>query len=233
MANGQSVAVPMGPQAPQDPGQFAKYRTQMRESPEDIWQPVYDRKNYPAAGTFELIYFSIPVGGTDTLIRAGAAAAVTKTRRDTNLEQQGVIPTKAFKIHGFSLCFIPVQQIASATGFAATPSILDDMMRLMYGGYMEFRIVDKPYLYLPLHKIPGTGVFRGAAFAAGTAPTVGISGGGPGTGAPRDIYWIGIPLVLDPYQNFSMRLQFDGSPALNQTFDIQVFMEGYLRRPGQ
>lgn len=231
--NGQQVMVPMGPQAPTDPGQFAKYRTQMRESPEDIWQPVYDRKNYPAAGTFELVYFSIPVGGTDTLIRAGAAAAVTKTRRDTNLEQQGVIPTKAFKIHGFSLCFIPVQQIASATGFAATPSILDDMMRLMYGGYMEFRIVDKPYLYLPLHKIPGTGVFRGAAFAAGTAPTVGISGGGPGTGAPRDIYWIGIPLVLDPYQNFSMRLQFDGSPALNQTFDIQVFMEGYLRRPGQ
>lgn len=231
--NGQPMAVPMAPQAPTDPGQFAKYRTQMRESPEDIWQPVYDRKNYPAAGTFELIYFSIPVGGSDTLIRAGAAAAVTKTRRDTNLEQQGVIPTKAFKIHGFSLCFIPVQQIASATGFAATPSILDDMMRLMYGGYMEFRIVDKPYLYLPLHKIPGTGTFRGAAFSSGTAPTVGISGGGPGTGAPRDIYWIGIPLVLDPYQNFSMRLQFDGSPALNQTFDIQVFMEGYLRRPGQ
>ncbi len=236
MANGQVVAVPMGPQAPTDPGQFAKYRTQMRESPEDIWQPIYDRKNYPAAGAFELVYFSIPVGGSDTLIRAGTAASVTKTRRDTNLEQQGVIPTKAFKIHGFSLCFIPVQQAVSATalgGTGSTGSILDDMMRLAYGGFMEFRIVDKPYLYLPLHKIPGTGVFRGTGFAAATGAMVAESAGGPGTGAPRDIYWIGIPLVLDPYQNFSMRLQFDGSPALNQTFDIQVFMEGYLRRPGQ
>lgn len=241
MANGSAIAVPMAPAAPADPGQFAKYRTQMRESPEDIWQPIYDRKNYPAAGTFELVYFSIPVGGSDTLIRLGTAASVTKTRRDTNLEQQGVIPTKAFKIHGFSLCFIPVQQAASATGVSgllSTPSIMDDMMRLMYGGFMEFRIVDKPYLYLPLHKIPATGVLRGAVFAqAGngnnTPGLVGASGGGPGTGAPRDIYWIGIPLVLDPYQNFSMRLQFDGSPPLNMTWDIQVFLEGYLRRPGQ
>lgn len=236
--NGQNmVAVPMAPQPPTDPGQFAKYRTQMRESPEDIWQPIYDRKNYPAAGSFEIVFFSIPVGGTDTLIRGGAAVAgATKTRRDTNLEQQGVIPTKAFKIHGFSLCFIPVQQAASATalgGTGSTLSIMDDMMRLMYGGFMEFRIVDKPYLYLPLHKVPATGVLRGTGFAAATGAAAAISGGGPGTGAPRDIYWIGIPLVLDPYQNFSMRLQFDGSPALNQTFDIQLFMEGYLRRPGQ
>ncbi len=94
-------------------------------------------------------------------------------------------------------------------------------------------IVDKPYLYLPLHKIPATGVLRGTAFAAATGPVVGESAGGPGTGAPRDIYWIGIPLVLDPYQNFSLRLQFDGSPPTNMTWDIQVFMEGYLRRPGQ
>lgn len=235
MANGNgSMGMPPMLAQQQDPGNFAKYRTQMRESPEDIWQPVYDRVNYPAAGAFEIIYFSIPVGGSATLIRAGAAGTVTKTRRDTNMEQQGVIPTKAFKIHGLSLCFIPVQQTASATGLAATPSIMDDMMRLMYGGFLEFRIVDKPYLYLPLHKIPATGVLRGSAFASGTVgPIAGISAGGPGTGAPRDIYWIGIPLVLDPYQNFSARLQFDGSPALNQTFDIQLFLEGYLRRPGQ
>jgi hypothetical protein len=234
MAQGPMMMPP--PAAPADPGQFAQYRTQMRESPEDIWQPVYDRKNYPAAGAFELIFFSIPVGGSDTLIRAGTAASVTKTRRDTNLEQQGVIPTKAFKIHGFSLCFVPVQQAVSATalgGTGSTPSIIDDMQRLMYGGFLEFRIVDKPYLYLPLHKIPATGILRGVAAFAATGALSAVSAGGPGTGAPRDIYWIGIPLVLDPYQNFSARLQFDGSPALNQTFDIQLFMEGYLRRPGQ
>lgn len=225
---GQPMVVPSG--APVDPGQFAKYRTQMRESPEDIWQPIFDRKNYPSAGTFELIFFSLPVGASDTLIRAGVAASVTKTRRDTNLEQQGVIPTKAFKIHGFSMTLIPLQQ---AVAGAATQSIVDDVQRILFGGFLEFRIVDKPYLYLPLHKLPATGLVRTTAAGAFTAGNVAVAGGGAGTGAPRDIYWIGVPLVLDPYQNFSVRMQFDGSPALIQTFDIQIFMEGYLRRPGQ
>src|ERR1051326_155915 len=138
---GQMMPVSAPPAAPADPGGFAKYRTQMRESPEDIWQPVYDKVNYPAAGSNELIFFSTPVGGSATLIRAGAAGTVSKTRRDTNLEQQGVIPTKAFKIHGFSICYIPVQQ---AVAQANTQSIVDDMQRLMFGGFMEFRIVDKP-----------------------------------------------------------------------------------------
>ena len=228
MANGQPL-VPVTPAAA-DPGQFQRFRTQMRESPEDIWQPVYDRKNYAAAGTFEIIFFSVPIGGSDTLIRAGAAASVTKTRRDTNLETQGVIPTKAFKIHGFSICYVPLQQAVAA---ANTQSIVDDMQRLMYGGFLEFRIVDKPYLYLPLHKLPATGVLRTSVGGAFTAGNVALGAGGPGTGSPRDAYWLGVPLTLDPYQNFSARMQFDGSPALIQTFDIQLFMEGYMRRPGQ
>jgi hypothetical protein len=216
------------PQA--DPGGFNKYRTQMRESPEDIWQPVYDRVNYAQAGSFELTFFSTPVGGSATLIRGGAAATVSKTRRDTNLEQQGVIPTKAFKIHGLSLTYVPLQQ---AVAGAATQSIPDDIQRLMFGGFLEFRIVDKPYLYLPLHKIPATGIYRGSVGGAYTAGNAVASAGGPGTGAPRDIYWLGVPLVLDPYQNFSARMQFDGSPAVIQTYDLQLFLEGYLRRPGQ
>jgi len=36
--SGQPVMV-AAPPAP-DPGNFSQYRTQMRESPEDIWQPV-------------------------------------------------------------------------------------------------------------------------------------------------------------------------------------------------
>lgn len=234
MALGQAPQGPAAPAAPParvpvDPAQFARFRTQMREQPEDIWQPVYDRVNYPAAGSNELTFFSVPVGGSATLIRAGVAAAVNKSRRDTNLEQQGVIPTKAFKVHGFSLTLIPLQQAIAA---AATPSIFDDMQRILFGGFLEFRIVDKPYIYLPLHKIPATGVLRASAATTATTTTI-VGGGGSGTGAPRDIYWIGVPLTLDPYQNFSARFQFDGTVALVQTFDVQLFLEGYMRRPGQ
>src|SRR5258708_9660437 len=132
---------------PRDPMQLAQFRTQMREQPEDIYQPFYDRVNYAAAGQQVVAFFSSPVGAQVTLIRAGVAAVVNKTRRDTNLEQQGVIPTKALQVHGFTVTFIPLQQ---AVAVAATAGIPDDVQRLMYGGYLELRLVDKPYTYLPL-----------------------------------------------------------------------------------
>lgn len=201
----------------------------MHEQPGDMWHPLYDRVNYPAAGANELIFFSTPVGGSATLIRAGFASTVSKTRRNTNMEQQGVIPTKAFKLHGFSLTFIPLQQ---AVGAANTANIFDDICRFAYGGLLEFRIVDKPYIFLPLYKIPATGVIRGSVATTATATTI-IGGDGTGTGSPRDIYWISVPLVLDPYQNFSARMQFDRTVALTQTFDVQLFLEGLMRRPGQ
>jgi len=213
-----------------DPANMAAFRTQMRENPEDLWQPQYDRVNYPAAGTNEIAFFSIPLGGSATLIRAGVAAAVVKSYRDTNLEQQGVIPTKAFQIHGFSMSLYPLQ---TAVAVAGTQSIVDDMQRLTNGGFLEFFLIDKPYIRLPLSKLPGTGIMRGTAAGAFTAGNVAVAGGGHGTGDPRAIYWLGVPLTIDPYQSFRARMQFDGVLALVQTFDIQLFLEGYLRRPGQ
>ena len=37
-----------------DPMKAQAYRTQRAELPEDLWQPLYDRVNYPAAGTSAL-----------------------------------------------------------------------------------------------------------------------------------------------------------------------------------
>ncbi len=223
---GRQLMVPRG--MPTDPAQFARYRTQMRERPEDYWNPLYDRVNYPAAGTGELTFFSVPLGGSATLIRAGVAASVNKTLRDTNLRTAGVQPTKAFQIHGFSIHYIPLQQ---AIGAAATPSIMDDIQRLMNGGFLEVKLIDKPYLEIPLSKIPDSGSLRGAVATTATATTM-VGAAGPGTGSPRDIYWIKPPLTIDPYQNFAVRLAFDGTVALVQTFDVQFFLEGFSRRPG-
>lgn len=212
------------PAVVRDPGEFAKFRTQMREQPEDVWQPLYDRVNYAAAGASQLSFFTVPIGQSATLIRAGSAASVTKTRRDTNLEQAGHIPSKAFKIHGFSLNYIPLQQAVAGT---ATDDIVDDIQRLAYGGYMEFKILDKTYLYLPLDQIPGS------AYRGSTTGTNNVSAGGFGTGSPRDIYVLGIPLTLDPFQSFSITMYWDGTVALTQTFDLRLNVLGYLRRPGQ
>src|SRR5260370_34835221 len=212
---------------PRDPMSLAQFRTQMREQPEDIYQPFYDRVNYPAAGVSPLAFFSVPVGGSATLIRAGVAAAVNKTRRDTNLEQQGVVPTKALQVHGFSMSIIPLQQAPTA---AATINIADDVQRIIYGSYLELRLVDKPYLYLPSVLIPSTGVLRGMAATTANASTL-ISAPGSGSGNPRDAWWTGVPLTIDPYQNFSPPLTFDGTVAASQTYDIQLFAHCYVRRP--
>jgi len=234
MALGQVVVqrqlvVPRG--LPRDPAQFARYRTQMRERPEDIWQCLYDRVQYAAAGVAgDISFFAVPLGGTASLIQAGAiVAAKGKSFRDTNLPNQGVLPAKAFQIHGFSLHYIALQQAVAA---ALTPTIVDDVARLMNGGFMEVRLIDKPYIVLPLSRIPDPGALRGMVATTATATTM-ISATGPGTGSPRDIYWITPPLTIDPYQNFFVRSSYDGAPALNQTFDEQLFMEGFTRRPGQ
>lgn len=214
---------------PRDPLQLAAMRTQMRESPEDIYQPQWDRVNYAAAGVATVAFFTIPKGQNATLIRAGAAATVTKTFRDTNLEQPGVVPSKALSVRGFSVSFVPLQQ---AIAGAATPSIPDDVQRLTYGGFLTLTLLDKPYLRLPLILLPSTGVLRGLAATTANATTM-ISAPGSGSGNPRDSFWTGVPLTIDPYQTFNAEMGFDGTVALTQTFDIYLFLHCYVRRPGQ
>ena len=51
-----------------DPMKAQAYRTQRAELPEDLWQPLYDRVNYPAAGTSALGFFSSSRGQTATLL---------------------------------------------------------------------------------------------------------------------------------------------------------------------
>lgn len=219
--------MPMG--RPQDPLAMAQLRTQMRENPEDIYQPQYDRVNYPAAGQFELSFFTQAIGASVTLIQGGVTVTKQKSHRDTNLTQPGVIPTKAMQIHGFSVDYIPVQQ---AVAGANTPSIVDDVQRLMYGGYFTLTLIDKPYLIVPNFLVPALGQVRGSVATTATAVTV-LSAPGGGTGGVRDIFWIGVPLTVDPYQSFAVKMNFDGSPVVTQTYDINVTLHCYLRRPGQ
>jgi hypothetical protein len=89
-----------------DPMQAMQYRTQRAEMPEDFGQPLYDRVNYPAAGTGTLSFFSTPRGQSATLNTAEAApAAKNKSFRDTNMENANVVPTKLYKFIGISVAF--------------------------------------------------------------------------------------------------------------------------------
>ena len=201
-----------------DPLRAQGYKTQNAANPEDLWQPLYDTVNFPAAGTTnQLLFFATPRGQAVNLIVAGAAPAATvKSYRDCNIDNAGVVPTKLFKIVGISLAFRH-----QVEGAANNPI---DRDRLRMGGYLKFRIVDKDILYLPLVAIPEINPY----VVATTTASLGTAGGG---GANVSMYVFPIPITINPYENFVVEMNFTGIVALNSGLDIIMILQAYMRRP--
>jgi len=200
-----------------DPLKAQPFRTQRAELPEDLWQPLYDRVNYPALGVNALSFFSVARGQAANLIVGGAVVAgKIKTYRDTNMENSNVVPTKMFKFVGISLAFV------HQTEGAVTNAVDRDIIRS--GSYLLFRIVDKDILYLPLVALPEVNPY----IIAGAAATLGAAGGG-GQNVP--MYRLPIPITLNPYENFNVTINIDGVVAASFAVDVYVMLQGYMRRP--
>lgn len=205
----------------QDPMRAQQYRTQRAEMPEDLWQPLYDRVNYPAAGTSALGFFSSSRGQTATLLSTVAAgvwtaAAKVKTFRDTNIENSNVVPTKMFKVVGCSVGMLSANQNAT--------NVTRDREIIRGGSYLQFRIVDKDIIFLPLITIPEMN-----PVVAATANSINGTAGGGGQNVP--MYKFPIPITINPYENFTVQLNVDNSPAIDQTMDIYLMLHAYMRRP--
>lgn len=141
------------------------------------------------------------------------------------MDNGGVVPTKRYTFIGLAMNYIPAQQ---AVASALTANIGDDLMRLKNGGYIEFRIVDKPLLYLPLNLVPESQPINSIS---STSNNVTIIGQGGGASIPFPMYKFSIPITLNPYENFRFITYFDNSPALTQSYDIQTVFHAYMRRP--
>jgi len=141
------------------------------------------------------------------------------------MDNGGVVPTKRYTFIGMAINYIPVQQ---AFANALTPGICDDILRLKNGGYLEFRIVDKPLLYLPLNQVPES---QPIAAVSTTANNATIIGTGVIAAIPFPMYKFAIPITLNPYENFSFTLKFDGTQTTTQDYDIQVVLHAFMRRP--
>lgn len=204
-----------------DPMKAQAYRTQRAELPEDLWQPLYDRVNYPAAGTSALGFFSSARGQSATLLNtetAGVwtAAAKVKSFRDTNIENSNVVPTKMFKIVGVSVAFLSATPAATA--------VARDREIIRGGSYLQFRIVDKDIIFLPMVCIPEMN-----PIVATTANSQNATAGGGGQNVP--MYKFPIPITINPYENFTVALNCDNSPPINETMDIYLMLHAYMRRP--
>jgi hypothetical protein len=178
---------------------------------------LYDTVQYPAAGANQLTFFSSPRGQSASLVQAGVVvAAKVKSYRDTNIDNAGVVPTKLFKIMGISLGFRH-----QVEGDNDNPMDRDN---LRCGGYLKFRIVDKDILYLPLMAIPEINPF----VVNTTTASLGTAGGG---GQNVSMYVFPIPITINPYENFVVELNFDGTVVLAHAIDILMILQAYMRRP--
>ncbi len=214
------------PRMPVDPMRAQSYRTQRAELPEDLWQPLYDRANYPVAGTSLVSFYAIPRGQSATLLNTFAvpgtwtAAAKGKTFRDTNMENANVVPTKLFKAVGVSWGIL--HSVVNAALNAVDREVLRG------AGFLQFRIVDKDIIFLPLVLVPELNPWSAVSTTANGTTINGTAGGG-GQNVP--MYKFPIPITLNPYENFTVSLNFDNSPPINATADIVLVLHSYMRRP--
>jgi len=203
-----------------DPLGPAGLRTQDFRNPEDLWQPLYDRANYDLAGQASVSFFTVPVGGTATLIQAGATgAAIVKTKQHTNLETSGVIPTKLFQFHGVSMGYVHED--------AGDVANSQDRERLRSGGYLVFKVGDKEILTVPLMIIPDANPFVVGSTTANDSTILTTAGGG----GCSPMYPFKVPIRLEPNQNFNATAYFGGSPATTKDVDLLLILHGYMRRP--
>lgn len=224
MANQVSAGRQM--QAAPDPIQAQRYATQRAFSPEDLSQPLYDRVNFAASTTVgSLSFFAQQFGQSVTLNVAGSATSKNKSYRDTNMDNGGVVPTKRYTFIGLAINYLPIQQ---AYTVANTATIIDDMTKLMNGGYIEFRIVDKPLLYLPLNLVPQSNPVSAVSTTLGSSTLIGL---GANAAIPFPMFKFAIPITLNPYENFRFTMTWDGAVQTTQSMDIQTVLHAYMRRP--
>jgi len=204
-----------------DPLRAQGFRTQRSDSPEDLWQPLYDRANVSTAVPSSVAFFATARGQSATLITGTAAAASkSKTYRDTNMENANVVPTKMFKFVGISIGLVPWAKTASTNAA--------DRELVMEGGYLQFRIVDKDILFLPLIAVP---VINPIAAMSTTANATSIMASNTGGGQGISMYKLPIPITLNPYENFTVQFVFDGTITLSNTLDMYCMLQGFQRRP--
>jgi len=208
-----------------DPMRAQNYTVTNPSRPEDLAQPLYDRVQYPVAGTSQLSFFSTQLGQSANLITAGATGSKVKTRRDTNMDTSGVVPTKLYQFIGISVAYIPLQSSNVATN---TGKIGDDILRIKNGGWMDFKIIDKPILQVPLCMIPESNpvIAVSTTLNAATSIATGQTGGNP-----IPWYKFGIPITLNPFESFSIAMNFDGTVSINQEVDILLILHAFMRRP--
>jgi hypothetical protein len=143
------------------------------------------------------------------------------------MQNANVVPTKMFKFMGISLAFINQIPGTCATGVGISDA--SDRDRVRQNAWLDFTIVDKRIIDLPLVSIPEVNPFVVGSTTVTNATILGTAGGG-GQNVP--MYKLPIPITLNPYENFSVTINLSAAVALSgqNSMDIYVILQGFMRK---
>ena len=130
------------------------------------------------------------------------------------------MPTKLFKFVGISIGYVNL-----TPGLATNAT---DRENIRVGGYIRFRIVDKDILFLPLIALPEMNPYIAISTTA-NATTINSAAGGGGLGV--SMYKFPINVTLNPFENFAVLMDFDGTVTVTAAVDLYIILHGFMRRP--
>lgn len=210
------------------------------------WQ-FYDYIRYPAAGTTQLRFFSVALGGTDPV------SGLAKTLEQTNLSKgasfgQVYFIIQQIRTHPF---FIPKNRqhatIAADADviYTTMTDTMSKFVELMRRGILNISILAKKYFDIERPFVtapPGFGLTiyqHASSFLAGST-----QGGIWAVPNPNgsSVYDANPPQVIEPEQSFEVTLDYpDGtSPvftglvdSVDPRIDVGVILDGYIVRPAQ
>jgi hypothetical protein len=170
-------------------------------------QTLYDTVAYAAAGQSSLSFFQLPVG------QGG------KTVQDTNMTSAGSLPSPVnFLIESVELIFIPgTTPLVEGAGSAAP--WYSDMQSFRDNGSLRLTIGDKSQLLeAPLGVFPPkTGLNVNAAISNNITPAAATKTSFVYADMVGRPYYIDVPLLLRPTQNFDIKLEWKVPIALPST----------------
>lgn len=190
-----------------------------------IYQPVYDKLAYAAAGANALRFFQNPVG------QAG------RTLDDTNMRSAGVFPApQQFLATQICVEFVPgvLPAVSSATQ-ADLIEYTNDVWTMATNGVLELNVGSKNMLTdAPLGKFPPSHTLDiGAAVANDAIVGTGV---GINYAAPKGVLYDITPVNIPWAQNFDVTLSWpSGLVPLPSTVagDFRVTLNGFLYRLAQ
>lgn len=152
-----SYAPAMNPQQYPTLEQFAANVAMVIGKIEVIEQELYDRIVYPLAGLAQFVFFSTPQGAGFSS-ESGLAAAGAKTEADTNMTQNGQLPSpQAFWIDNLQIDFDPGSittanlyttinptTAPAAAAITAATSVQDKNL-VLNAGWLQLKIGEKEY----------------------------------------------------------------------------------------